>query len=196
MPWKPSYVDDQDLADFVRAAVDDPYVGTYGTAACRAVDDLCNRQFGRFDSAVELTYDGCYAALMGDRWLVMTDDIPDLAGTTVTVDGTSVAAGVDGYQGWPRNAVATGTPYLGLTFATRPYGDVVVENRFGWLAIPAQVTAAVWLQVNRWHIRRESPYGTAGSPAEGSEVRLSARLDPDVRAVLRGGAVVRSRMPK
>lgn len=196
MPWKPTYVDETELADFVRTGDDDAYLGDYGTAASRAVDDYCNRQFGRFDEAVELIYPACYAALMGERWLVFTDDIPATGDLVVTVDGTAVAAGTDGYQVWPRNAIALGTPALGLTFAERPYGDVAVTNRFGWLAVPAAVPAAVRLQVNRWHIRRESPYGTAGSPSEGSEVRLSARLDPDVKTILSGGSVVRARMPR
>jgi hypothetical protein len=178
----------------VRDNTDNPYVATYGTAAARAIDNATNRQFGKLEAAATLTYEGYRAAQLRDgRWLVTIDDVQDTAGVTVTVDGTAVAAGVDGYRWWPRNAAALGGIYTGITLATRPCGDVDVFAKFGWNEIPAGVTAAEWLQVNRWNVRRESPYGTAGSPSEGSEVRLAARLDPDVRVML--GPYVRARMP-
>lgn len=197
MAWAPTYVvDSTDVAAFVRAADGDDYVGAYEVAASRAVDDFCNRQFGRLDVAAAFTYPTVYAArLETGRYLLLTDDIPATADLAVTVDGSAVAAGVDGYQVWPANAIAKGRPALGITLATRPCGDAVITNRFGWLAIPDAVYAAVRLQVNRWMSRRESPFGVAGSPSEGSEVRLAARLDPDVRTVLSGGSVVRARMP-
>lgn len=195
MPWKPDYVDAADLADFVRVNADNPYVGTYGTAAARLIDDVCNRQFGQLDAAATFTYDPYRAAQLDNgRWLVLVDDVEDITAATVTVDGTAIAAGVDGYQWWPRNAVAQGDVYVGVTLADRPCGDVDVFALFGRAAIPAAVTAAEWLQVNRWNIRRESPYGTAGATADGSDVRLSARLDPDVRVML--GPLVRARMPR
>lgn len=197
MPWAPDYVTDSELEDFVRAVTGDAYIPGYGTAASRAVDDYCNRQFGRFDDDVEMIYDGCDASqLPNGRWLLPVDDVPAAAGITLTVDGTATTAGVDGYQLFPRNNLVVGRPCTGLTFATKPCGDVSLTTRFGWLAVPAAVPAAVRLQVNRWHIRRESPYGTAGAPQEGSEIRLSARLDPDVRTVLSGGGVVRARLPR
>lgn len=198
MPWAPDYVDPDELADFVRTAVDNPYVGTYGTAAARAIDDFCNRQFGQLAAPATFNYDACSAVpLRSLRWLVLVDDIQDPTAMTVTVDGAAVAAGVDGYQLWPNNAIAKGYPHTGITLATRPRsGTVDVFAKFGWLAIPAGAIGANWLQVNRWHIRRESPYGTAGSPSEGTEIRLSARLDPDVRAMLSGGHLVRARMPQ
>lgn len=197
MPWAPDYETDEVLADFVRTETDDPYIPGYGSAASRAVDEACNRQFGKMDAAATLTYDATSAAqLPNGRWLLLVDDLQDLTGVTVTVDGTAVAAGVDGYQWWERNAAAFGVPYIGITLRDRPRGDVDVFGKFGWTTTPPAVPAAVRLQVNRWHIRRESPYGTAGSPSEGSEIRLSARLDPDVRAILSGARIIRARMPR
>lgn len=193
MPWAPDYVDAADLIDFVRTSADNPYVATYGTAAARAVDDFCNRQFGQLDAAATFTYDATTAApLANGRWLLLVDDVQDVTGMTVTVDGTAVTD----YVMWERNEAAKGRPYTGITLASRPTGDVDVFARFGWSSVPAAVPGAVWLQVNRWNVRRESPYGTAGSPSEGSEVRLSARLDPDVRTMLAGGRLVRARMPQ
>jgi hypothetical protein len=192
--WAPSYVDDEALADFCNVNDDNPYIGTYGDAACRAVDSYCNRQFGQLSSAETWTYDGYRAARMPTgKYLVMIDDVQDTSGMTVTVDGTEV----DDWQLWERNAAGQGRPYTGILLASAPGSvDVAVHARFGWNAVPPAVPGAVWLQVNRWNARRQSPYGVAGSPSEGSEVRLSAVLDPDVRVILAGGRLVRKRMPQ
>jgi hypothetical protein len=64
--------------------------------------------------------------------------------------------------------------------------STVVVAQWGWTAVPAQVIAAAKLQSNRWNKRRNSPLGVAGSPEQGSEIRLLARLDPDVATVLAG----------
>lgn len=196
MPWAPDYVAEEDLIDFVRANEGNPYVGTYGTAASRAVDDFCNRQFGQLAAAATFTYPTFGAGQLPDgRWLLHIDDVQDITGMTVTIDGATIAQGVDGYRLWPLNEIAQGRPATALLLADRPCGDAEVLAKFGWTATPASVTGAVWLQVNRWNIRRESPYGTAGAPSEGSEVRLSARLDPDVRTLLSGRGIIRARMP-
>lgn len=50
--------------------------------------------------------------------------------------------------------------------------------------IPPGVHVAALIQSSRLFHRKDSPYGIAGSPAEGSELRLLARLDPDVDALL------------
>lgn len=196
MPWQPDYVDDTELAAFVRAAADDTYVAGYGTAASRAIDDACNRQFGQLDVAAQFLYPERFAVWMPDlcRWLVFIDDVQDTTGAAVTVDGDALAEGDDGWQWWPLNAVAKGGAYTGLTLADRPTGQLGLTVKFGWTAFPPAVVAATRLQVNRWHIRRESPYGIAGSPQEGSEMRLTARLDPDVRSMIK--PLIRARMPR
>ncbi len=194
MPWAPDYVEVADLAAFVRTNADNPYVGTYGTAASRAIDDWCNRQFGRLDQAAAFTYRAARAFPVEGRWLLEVDDIQDLSAVVVTVDGTTVTEGSSGWQAWEDNAIAKGYPHTALTFRDRPCGDVVVSTRFGWTAQPACVAAAVWLQVNRWNVRQESPYGVAGSVTDGSEMRLAAKLDPDVRVIV--GPVRRARMPQ
>jgi hypothetical protein len=195
VPWAPDYVDSADLAEFVRVNADNPYVGTYGTAAARAVDDFCGRQFGRLESAGTFTYEAWKAARRQDgTYLLEVDDIPAADGTVVTVDGTAVTAGATGYRLWPLNALAKGSVATHLLLADKPYGDVLVTNRFGWLATPAAVTAAVWLQVNAWNVRRESPFGDAGNAASGTEIPVagSRRLDPDARAMLGGLVRVRA----
>lgn len=196
--WEPDYIDGPDLAAFVRTASDDPYVAGLATAASRAVDDLCHRQFGKLDAPASFTYEAVDAVQdpRSGRWLLAVDDVYTAAGFALTVDGTTVSEGVDGYQLWPRNAVAKGGVYTHVSLYDRPYGDVVPTSPFGWAAVPAQVVAAARLQGSRWHVRRESPYGTTGQPSEGTELRLSARMDPDVRAMLRSARLVRARRPR
>lgn len=193
--WAPLYVPVDTLEDFVRVNADNPYVGTYGEAASRAVDGYTFRQFGQLPAVDTWTYP-CHRAaqLPNGRWLLMVDDVQDTADMAVTVGGSAVTD----YQMWPPNSAAKGRPYVGITLSDRPALDVDagVTVRFGWNAVPAGVTAATWLQVNRWNARRESPYGVAGSPNEGSEIRLTAVLDPDVRAILSGAGLVRKQMPR
>jgi hypothetical protein len=43
---------------------------------------------------------------------------------------------------------------------------------------------ATKIQASRLFIRRQSPFGIAGTPELGT-VRLSSRLDPDVEALIR-----------
>jgi hypothetical protein len=201
MVWAPDdYVPiegDDGLAAYVRTSVDDPFLVSLQPAAARAVDDFCNRQFGQLAAPATFTYEARKAARLADgTWVLPVDDVQDITAATVTVDGVAVAAGAAGYRWWELNAVAKGYPYTALRFAERPYGDVELFAKFGWTAVPAAVPAAVRFQVNRWFVRRESPYGVAGSPEAGSEVRLGARLDPDTRTILAGGRVVRARMPR
>lgn len=198
MSWEPDYIDGSDLAAFVRTASDDPYVASLATAASRAIDDLCHRQFGKLDAPGDFTYDAVDAVQdpRTARWLLAIDDVYTAAGFALTVDGTTVDEGTAGYQLWPRNVLAKGGVYTHVSLADRPYGDVVATSPFGWAAFPAQVVAAARLQGSRWHVRRESPYGTTGQPTEGTELRLSARMDPDVRAMLRSPRLVRARRPR
>lgn len=202
MAWAPDYVPvgtagSGGLVDFCQADPADPFLATYATASSRAVDDFCNRQFGQLAAPAAFTYEGRRAARLRDgTWLLPVDDVQDITAATVTVAGVTVAAGVTGYRWWETNAVAKGSPFTALRFADYPDGDVVLTAKFGWTAYPAAVIGAVRFQVNRWYVRRESPFGVAGSPDAGSEFRLSARLDPDTRTILAGGRVVRARMPR
>ena len=185
MSWAPDYVSTEELQAYVRAPADDPSVASIGTAASRAVDAYCNRQFGQLEAPAVFVYPVLRAALLGDgTWLLPIDDVQDVTGLAVTVDGAEIPAGTGGYRLWPSNAAAKGRPYTGLVLADRLCSDVSVSALFGWSEVPAAVPTAVRFQANRWWVRRESAYGTAGSPAEGTTMNLAARLDPDVRTVL------------
>lgn len=50
---------------------------------------------------------------------------------------------------------------------------------------PSPIRQATLLQASRLFVRKNSPYGIAGSPDMGSELRLLAKLDPDVEVLVR-----------
>lgn len=192
MPWKPDYLTLAEGKVFLRVsdALDDAEIGNWITAASRAIDARCNRQFGQLSVAVARVYrrPAVWDPVTG-LWIREIDDLQDLTG--LTVDGVAYAS--SGSVLLPDNAPADGRPWTALGFADQPdvsYAgspeSMVVVGRWGWTTFPTQVVAAAKLQINRWHSRRDSPYGVAGSPSTGSEVRLLAKLDPDVAVTLAG----------
>lgn len=187
MAWAPDYITAAAAADFVRTTEPSELatIGTWVTAASRAIDKRCNRQFGQLAVAASFTYDlsPVYEPSTG-LWFLEIDDVQDTTG--MLVGGVALAS--SGAALWPRNAVAKGKAYTHLTWETLPSwtGPLDVTARFGWTAVPAQVVAGVGLQVSRFVARRDSPYGIAGSSSEGAQLRLLARLDPDVSVSLTG----------
>jgi hypothetical protein len=61
---------------------------------------------------------------------------------------------------------------------------VRVQGVWGWAATPAEINMATLIQASRLFVRRQSPFGIAGTPDLGT-VRLSAKLDADVEALVR-----------
>lgn len=189
MAWAPDYVTDDELKNFMRIpdTDDDAEIAFAISTASRAIDDHCNRQFGSVTAESRLytaryDYDRC-------RWVVDIDDLMSTAGLTVTVDGVTLTA----YVKEPVNAAQKGRPWTRLVVdsdsSVVPTGDeyeVDMTAPWGWTAVPTAVKEATLLQGSRLHTRRDSPYGIAGSPDQGSELRLLARLDPDVAVSLRG----------
>ncbi|MDG4762431.1 hypothetical protein [Micromonospora sp. WMMD710] len=184
MPWKPDYVTAAQAAAFVRTpGVNEAELATWCTAASRAIDKKTNRQFGKVDAPVARTYrrPASYDVVSG-LWLLEVDDVQDVTG--MTVGGVALAS--SGATLLPDDAALEGKPYERLGFTDLPDSPVVVSAVWGWSEVPAGVIGACKLQVSRWDSRRDSPYGVAGSPSDGSEVRLLARLDPDVSTALAG----------
>jgi hypothetical protein len=124
------------------------------------------------------------------------------------------ATAITGAVPRPVNAVADGRPWteLAISSALFPFGpsglfafpgvgpaeidsfgrlvapreDVVrVTAQWGWPGVPDPIRQATLLQASRLLSRRDSPFGVAGSPEVGSELRLLARLDPDVAVAVR-----------
>lgn len=119
--------------------------------------------------------------------VVATDDNDD--GTfettwTITVD----------FQVEPLNAAAAGEPWTRLVAIGPRWfprlehrAGVQVTAKFGWPGgtPPAPVKHAVLIQASRLWKRKDAPFGVAGSAELGSELRLLAKLDPDVESLLR-----------
>ncbi|HEY9413785.1 MAG TPA: hypothetical protein VIQ30_03420 [Pseudonocardia sp.] len=197
MVWKPDYVvvdGAGGLRDYVTrdgvADVDDVYLTIAAGAASRAIDRHTGRQFGNVDAA----QDRCYTARWDRRRGVYRCDIDDLydaTGLAVAVD----SGPVDAFDLEPANALADGMVYEQLVIRPesthRPTGRTehevtVTSSKWGWPAFPVPVVQATLLQASRLVWRRDAPAGVAGSPDQGSEIRLLARLDPDVAVTLGG----------
>jgi hypothetical protein len=181
-----------ELKAFLRIgdAVDDAELAVAITAASRAIDDHCNRQFGLLAAAEQWSYTA-RPDLERGRWVVDVDDFMTAVGLIVEVPtvGTTTA-----YTKEPVNAAAQGKPWTRIVFdedaavtpvSTNNYA-VNVTSRWGWTTVPTPVKNATQLQASRFFSRRNSPYGIAGSPDVGSELRLLSRVDPDVGVSLRG----------
>ena len=192
MTWAPDYLTlpEAKLYLGVTDAVDDAQITGWITAASRAIDKRCNRQFGSLAAPAARTYRRVpYYDPASGLWVLDIDDLQSSTG--LTVNGVAYAS--SGAVLLPDNAPADGRPWTAVGFIIQPFPQApgvpqsnVLVAPWGWTAVPAQVPMAAKLQISRWNSRRDSPYGVAGSPEQGSEMRLLARLDPDVATTLAG----------
>lgn len=195
MAWKPDYATLQQAREYVTrhsSTVDDEFLGLDLTAASRAVDRATNRQFGLVDAPEERFYTPRWDRDLV-RWVIDIDDLQTTTGfdpQLQDVNGDNLGA-IDDYVLEPRNAPAEGEPWTrvivrpGSSFIPTGLRDqAAFTGRWGWTETPPSIVEATLMQTNRFQTRRVSPYGIAGSPDEGSEMRLLARLDPDVAVVV------------
>lgn len=195
--WAPDYITRTEFktwASITTTTFDDD-IDIDITTSSRAVDDFCNRQFGQVAAAEERVYTARFNYARG-VWVVDIDDLDDATGLVVDVGGSAVTA----YTLEPVNAVLKSKVWTRLVVsadsATQPCGaanELSITGLWGWSTTPPSVKKATRLQTNRLGSRRTSPYGIAGSPDQGSELRLLSRVDPDVGVALRG--YVRTRRP-
>lgn len=192
MAWEPAYCTASELAAYAQIpdSGDDVELGLAAEAASRAIDHCCARQFGLLASVEARVLVAEWKPRVG-AYHVRIPDLMTATGLVVTVSGAAVTAGV-GYELLPRDAAERGRPWeriatLAATAPTLGVGDytVTVTGRWGWTAVPDTVKQATLLQAARFHKRRQAPFGVAGSPEMGSEIRLLAKVDPDVEAMLR-----------
>ena len=113
---------------------------------------------------------------------IATDDNFDQQYTTVWSTSDFMVEPVNNpRRGWPY------TRFIAIGAYILPYNlpqSVRVQGVWGWSAVPAEIAMATKIQASRLFVRRQSPFGVAGSPDLGT-VRLSAKLDPDVEALIR-----------
>lgn len=119
-------------------------------------------------------------------------DFMDDTGLVVELDTNgdrTYATATADYWLAPSNAADQGRPWTALIFgSTVPVPAhqeaVRVTALWGWDAIPDAISYATLLQASRMYKRRDAPFGVAGSPDIGSELRLLAKLDPDVSVLV------------
>lgn len=165
------------------------------SAASRLIDSACSRRFYA-DSVVS---DRFYTPERREAWYasggsILTDDIS-------SISGLAVAEGYQGFAGtpapaWtdvtndcalqPDNALALGRPITSLRrsigFLVDPYIQVRVTAKWGWPAVPDEITMATLIQAARLFRRKDSPEGVLGN-SEWGALRVS-RVDPDVAALI------------
>ena len=191
MTWEPNYLTVPEGRAYLRIqdGDDDTEIAAVITAASRAIDLTCNRQFGIVAAAEVRYYTAAWDREL-DRWIIEIDDLmttPAVGAITVQ-DGDGTPLGIiDKYTLTPRNAASRSRPWTEIIVkpdaAIQPTGvidEVAAVALWGWSTVPVPIKQACYLQMNRLLARRDSPYGVAGSPDLGSELRLLARLDPDV----------------
>lgn len=184
MPWAPDYVTTTELRDYLRIpdTDDDAELALAISAASRAVDRAANRQFGVVTSVEARTFDVAYDRHSG-LYVVEIDDLMTATGLAIEdASGAVVASGDVVLK--PRNAPQKGRPWTRFTSPTVLAGPVEVTALWGWPAVPATIEQATLIQASRFFKRRESPFGVAGSPDLGSELRLMAKVDPDVEVMV------------
>lgn len=189
MAWAPDYVLATALRSYLRIddTDDDVEIALAITAASRAVDRAAHRQFGQVDAAEDRTYVAEWDRRRA-RWVVSIDDLQAATDLVVTVD----AGAINSFTLEPLNAAQLGRPYellvVGLDSAVSPIGGehqvTLNSDLWGWAAVPEPVEQATLIQAARFFKRRDAPFGVAGSPDLGSELRLLAKVDPDVAVVL------------
>jgi hypothetical protein len=180
--WAPDYVTSTQLKDYLHIGdnVDDVFVALWVTTVSRNVDDFCGRQFGQ-TTAEARTYTPVWDRHLG-AYVTEVDDLQDITGLAIVDEN---GAAVTDYDLEPVNAVKKGKPYERI-LTTASTGKLTPTALWGWTAVPSAVKTGMFLQGARLAARRDSPFGVAGSPKEGSEIKLlTAQLDPDFRTSLK-----------
>jgi hypothetical protein len=187
MTWAPDYSDVATVRSYIRSGLDsdsDAFIASWITATSRNVDDFCGRQFGNTGTLQTRVYDPVFDRALGKQ-VYEIDDVQNITGMTVATGATGATIQAStGFTLWPRNAVANGMPYTQLRTSAFS-GTITATAVWGWNAVPAAAPTGLLLQAARLAKRRDSPFGVAGSPTDGSELRLLAQLDPDFRTTLK-----------
>lgn len=160
------------------------------TSTSRMIDDFTGRFFyanGTIGSPVIRYY------TPNDPWSLAVDDFVSIS--AIATDDNfnqtwSTVWATSDYMFEPINNPRRSWPYSRILATGRyvwPYylpQACKITGVWGWPAVPSEVNQACIIQSSRIFVRKQSPFGIAGTPELGT-VRLSSRLDPDVEAFLR-----------
>lgn len=190
MALYPDYVTVAEAAAYLRIddALDDVELGLWVTAASRAIDQRCNRQFGLAAAPAVRTYRRApYYEFNSGMWLVDIDDVQTTAG--MIVNGVAFAS--SGAVLLPDSAPAEGQPWTTIGFATPPYpsypglpAPTVITMTPGWTTVPPQVKAGAKLQVKYWSDLRDK-----GGDVQTGMTRLNKGIADSLAGLSRRRAV-------
>lgn len=175
----------------IEDSMDDTDIQAAILSASRMIDDYCQRSFyqeGTLASPVTKYYTPV------NPWYLEIDDLIE----PVEVRSRANQSGPFD-QVWnlntdlmyePINNPETGKPVtrlLAIQTYVFPYffpQTVKITGVWGWKEVPYEVQMACKIQASRLFVRKQSPFGIAGSVELGT-VRLNSRLDPDVEMLLK-----------
>ena len=158
--------------------------------ASRMIDDYCGRFFYQ-DGTVLAPATRYYSPQ--DFYTVSVDDFVSLSeiatddnfdqlyNTVWEADDSMFEPVNNPSRGWPRNRILAVGAYV---FPANLPQSVRLKGIFGWPSVPYEVKTAAKIQSARLFLRNQSPFGIAGNTDMGT-VRLAAKLDADVEALLR-----------
>jgi hypothetical protein len=164
-------------------------------AASRLVDSYCGRRPRAFSRDTAVTTRTFPAS--SSREVFITEGISTATGLIVKTDeaatgafATTLTVDTD-FLLRPSNALADGWPYTEIWLADN-YAFPILSNgrhgvqitaRFGWPAVPDDVSEAALIVAHRLFKRKETSNGVVGFDGQGVTVRLSS-TDPDAAALL------------
>jgi hypothetical protein len=160
-------------------------------AASRMIDDYCQRSFYQ-EGTLAAPVIKYYTPL--NPWYLEIDDLlqPTEVASRANQSGpfTQIWNLDTDLMYEPVNNPELGRPVtrlLAIQTYVFPYffpQTVKITGVWGFKEIPYEVELACKIQASRLFIRKQSPFGIAGSVELGT-VRLSSRLDPDVEILLK-----------
>lgn len=158
--------------------------------ASRMIDDYCGRFFYQDGTVLApatryYTPQDFYTIAVDDFVSlseIATDDNFDQLYQTIWTASDSMFEPVNNpSRGWPRNRILAVGSYV---FPANLPQSLRLKGIFGWSSVPYEVKTAAKIQSARLFLRNQSPFGIAGNTDMGT-VRLAAKLDADVEALLR-----------
>lgn len=155
------------------------------TAASRAIDKRANRNFGIDDPATQKQIEAGGCTIVATPDISSTDNLVVTASYSAAVFDrtfTTLTINTD-FVLLPEIKDEATDPYTGIHLLV-PAQTLRITAEWGWSAIPDVIEQACLLQASRFLARRDAPFGIAGSPSVGSEMRLLAYVDPDVAVIV------------
>lgn len=157
-------------------------------ASSRAIDRATGRTFSLAGSATARYFTPFYR---DHRYVISIDDTFDAAPTLQydSLNDGTWGEPITDFALHPLNAPGRGKPFTEIVLGRGVYAplrsnSVEVTAEWGWSAVPLTITTACLLQASRFFKRRDAPFGVAGNAELGSQMRLLAKVDPDVELMV------------